>query len=174
MAGMTVGEEQGPEEVTCIVDGCDNRRGGEGRKELRVYFFFLSFFYFLPGVSRFGCGLRASGSMRVSIARILSSISDNRHDGVIDQWDGGEGLQRGSKNKWMTEREKKSDGGRGRLQPGLRNTPFFMCLMIKEPANICFLFHVLIDLSHLGCLIHTHTHRSITKAKLLCNPDDWM
>ncbi len=64
--------------------------GGEGRKQLRVDFFLVSL-HFLPGVSRFGCGLRACGSMRVSIARILSSISDKHYAGMMDQWDVGEG-----------------------------------------------------------------------------------
>lgn len=50
--------------MTCSVDGCDwvgIQRGGERKKELRVtiFFFFLDSLYFLPGVSRFGCGLRA-------------------------------------------------------------------------------------------------------------------
>lgn len=106
MAGMMARKEERPESegVTCIVDGRDNGGGGGARKELRVefflffsFFFFLVSFYFLPGVSRFGCGLRASGSMRVSIARILSSISDNRDAGVIDQWDGGEGWRQQKK-----------------------------------------------------------------------------
>lgn len=107
MAGMMARKEERPESegVTCIVDGRDNGEGGGARKELRVefffffFFFFLVSFYFLPGVSRFGCGLRASGSMRVSIARILSSISDNRHAGVIDQWDGGERWRQQKKNR---------------------------------------------------------------------------
>lgn len=60
-------------------------RGAEGaEKSWGLAFFFVSL-YFLPGVSRFGCGLRPSGSMWVSIARIRSSISDNCHDGVTDQ-----------------------------------------------------------------------------------------
>lgn len=73
--------------VTCIVDGCDNGRVEKDKKSWRLTFFFVSL-YFLLGVSRFGCGLQASRSMWVSIARLLSSISDNLHDGVIDQWDG--------------------------------------------------------------------------------------
>lgn len=50
--------------MTCSVDGCDwvglaGCRGEGKEKELRVPVFFLDSLYFLPGVSRFGCGLRA-------------------------------------------------------------------------------------------------------------------
>lgn len=48
MAGLIVRREEGPksEGVTSIVDDCDNRGGGERRKELRVHFFF--FFFWSP------------------------------------------------------------------------------------------------------------------------------
>lgn len=67
--------------MVVIMEGWRRIKRAEG------WLFFVSL-YFLLGVSRFGCGLRASRSMWVSIARLLSSISDNLHDGVIDQWDG--------------------------------------------------------------------------------------
>lgn len=67
--------------MVVIMEGWRRIKRAEG------WLFFVSL-YFLLGVSRFGCGLRASKSMWVSIARLLSSISDNLHDGVIDQWDG--------------------------------------------------------------------------------------
>lgn len=83
--------------ATGTVDGCDNVGPGTGGKRADGLLFL--FLYFLPTVSRFGCGLRASGSMRVSIAGRLSSISDNHREGVIGQWGGGEG--------WMQQKVRK-------------------------------------------------------------------
>lgn len=91
MAYMIVRKEEWPESgrMTCIVDGCDNWGVGREEGESAEGWRFSVSLYFLLGVSRFGCGLQARGSMWVSIDTILLSISDNSYDGVKDQWDGG-------------------------------------------------------------------------------------
>lgn len=62
--------------VTYSVDGCDRAEGVQRpENSWGCAFFVCVSCYFLSGVSRFGCGLRPSGSMWFAIARIHSSIS---------------------------------------------------------------------------------------------------
>lgn len=66
MGSVIMRKGEGPKSggVTCSVDGRDGMEGCGGKKRAEgcLFFFFVSL-YFLPGVSRFGCGLRPSGSM---------------------------------------------------------------------------------------------------------------
>jgi len=89
MAGMITVKAEGPKRGggVCIVDGCDN--GVKKRAEALLFFLLLFIFRLVSA----GLGVDGGRADRcgVSIARILSSISDNHHDAVMDQWEAGEG-----------------------------------------------------------------------------------